>query len=199
MACWNCSCCLDWLVSDCFHMPTPNSAQNVPGQRFLAQMWWRDTNTKKDICSKKALTLEYNTSHPLHSNCLIKGWCGSKTFFIFLQLTIVLRQAWKVVNPSFKRKDVSYHDLAGDVTYFSVSKAVQLSGHRYAFPLREKIRVSEHEQNLTSSRNSTVNLYKELYHVVDSKRRIIRLLVEWGHLQCQLKIFMVIFQMSLDL
>lgn len=98
------------------------------------------------------------------------------------------------MNPSFKRKDVSYHDLAGDVTYFSISKAVQLSGHRYAFPLKEKMCVSE-----VSSRKSTVNPHKELYHVVDSKQRIIRLLVERGHLQCQLKIFMVIFQMSLDL
>lgn len=96
--------------------------------------------------------------------------------------------------PSFKRKDVSYHDLAGDVTYFSISKAVQLSGHRYAFPLKEKMCISE-----VSSTKSTVNPQRELYHAADSKHCIVRLLVERGHLQCQLKIFMVIFQMSLDL
>lgn len=40
---------------------------------------------------------------------------------------------------------------------------------------------------------------RELYHVIDSKQGIIRLLIEGGHLQRQLQIFMVVFQMALDL
>lgn len=47
-----------------------------------------------------------------------------------------------------KWKDVSYHDLTGDVTYFSISEAVQLFGHRHAFPLKEKICISTCEQNV---------------------------------------------------
>lgn len=38
----------------------------------------------------------------------------------------------------------------------------------------------------------------ERYHVINGKQRIIRLLVERGHLQCLLKIFLVVFQMILD-
>lgn len=40
---------------------------------------------------------------------------------------------------------------------------------------------------------------RELYHVINSKQGIIRLLIERGRLQCQLQIFMVVFQMALDL
>lgn len=50
--------------------------------------------------------------------------------------------------------------------------------------------------------NHKVNLRFEIrvtYHVVNRKHGVISLLVEWGHLQGQLKIFMVVFQMSLDL
>lgn len=39
----------------------------------------------------------------------------------------------------------------------------------------------------------------DLYHVVDSRQRVVRLLVERGHLQCQLKIPMVAFQVRLEL
>lgn len=37
-----------------------------------------------------------------------------------------------------KLKEVSYHDLAGDVTDFSIGESVQLLGCRHTFPLKEK-------------------------------------------------------------
>lgn len=43
-----------------------------------------------------------------------------------------------------------------------------------------------------------INPLRERYHVVNGKQRIICLLVERGHLQCLLKIFLVVFQMTLD-
>lgn len=85
-----------------------------------------------------------------------------------------------------KKKGASYHDLAGDVTYFSISESVQLFGCRHASPLKEKTRISKWEQNVNLRSKKKIKPLRELYHVINSKQRIICLLIDRGHLQCQL-------------
>lgn len=167
---------------------------------------------------------------------------------------------------------VSYHDLAGDVPYFSVTKTFHHFRCRYALPLKtghqsingntkwiwdHSISVPSRYQYWTSgwyqpkdkycllqlylclsnitwcsfsnkhyiiSNDSMYHLYhadiqgfkigiisqvkisesgpaeiRISYHVVNCKHGVISLLVEWWHLQCQLKIFMVVFKIGLDL
>lgn len=59
--------------------------------------------------------------------------------------------------------------------------------------------VSKCEQQVNLIYDKKIKPCRELYHVINSKQGIIRLLIERGRLQCQLQIFMVVFQMALDL